>query len=286
MICVDNGSTDNSLSILRSFEKSDSRIRVLEAPNGGASTARNRGLNAAAGKYLAILDSDDIFRREMLEVAYYYCAARHADVCLFGSDQYIEAEGCYKSAAWTLKALQIPGKDCFTPQDIKPNAFRSIIGWTWDKLFSRQYIASHDIRFQELPAYNDMLFTYSSVLQAERITFCDKVLVHQRKRGGGSISDGASNKWRSLYDALAETRGMMQDRRIYQRFERDFINYVVWMVVYQASVCSNDDLRRFISDVNSRWLLDFGIVGKPDSYFYSPSELGKLRMIMSDFGED
>ena len=59
IICVDDGSTDGSLNILREFAKKDSRIKVLTKPNGGLSSSRNFGLDHANGDYVCFVDSDD-----------------------------------------------------------------------------------------------------------------------------------------------------------------------------------------------------------------------------------
>ncbi len=64
IICVNDGSTDNSLSVLRRYEKEDERIIVIDVPNGGVSKARNIGLDKASGEFIAFVDSDDWVHRQ------------------------------------------------------------------------------------------------------------------------------------------------------------------------------------------------------------------------------
>jgi glycosyltransferase involved in cell wall biosynthesis len=66
IIIINDGSTDQTLSIVRSIN--DSRIKVLDYPNGGVSIARNRGINQAKGNYLAFLDADDFWTTDKLEL--------------------------------------------------------------------------------------------------------------------------------------------------------------------------------------------------------------------------
>ena len=63
IICVDDGSTDESACILQEYAQKDSRMIILTQKNAGAGIARNAGMEAAQGKYLSILDSDDWFER-------------------------------------------------------------------------------------------------------------------------------------------------------------------------------------------------------------------------------
>ena len=59
IICINDGSTDNSLSILKDYAKKDSRIRIINKENWGISAARNSGINTAMGDFLSFIDSDD-----------------------------------------------------------------------------------------------------------------------------------------------------------------------------------------------------------------------------------
>ena len=69
IICVDDGSTDDSLAILKEYEAKDQRVKVIQQANAGAGAARNKGLEIATGEYLSFLDSDDFFEPDMLEKA-------------------------------------------------------------------------------------------------------------------------------------------------------------------------------------------------------------------------
>ena len=88
IICVDDGSTDGSLDILREYAAEDNRIQIIEQKNAGAGAARNNGMRHATGKYLSFLDSDDFFEPRMLEKAYDLPEKDQADFVAYKSDQY------------------------------------------------------------------------------------------------------------------------------------------------------------------------------------------------------
>ena len=83
IICVNDGSTDDSLNILIDYQKRDSRIKIIDKENGGVSSARNVGIDFSSSDYLAFMDSDDW----ILPMTYENCVKRipECDLVSFGS---------------------------------------------------------------------------------------------------------------------------------------------------------------------------------------------------------
>lgn len=82
IILVNDGSTDLSGKIADEYAKKEGRIKVIHQENGGASAARNAGLNIATGEYIAFLDSDDWIKEESLSLLYHEAIKYHADVVM------------------------------------------------------------------------------------------------------------------------------------------------------------------------------------------------------------
>ncbi len=70
IICINDGSKDNSITILRAYESRDNRIKIIDQENKGVATARNIGIKAASGKYVIFMDSDDLHPADVLESLY------------------------------------------------------------------------------------------------------------------------------------------------------------------------------------------------------------------------
>ena len=97
LICVDDGGTDNSMNIVREF--CDARIRIVCQANRGLAGARNSGIACARGKFIALLDSDDVWHREKLQLHYIHLTANpHIGVSYAGS-RMIDREGKVLSVA-------------------------------------------------------------------------------------------------------------------------------------------------------------------------------------------
>ena len=84
IICINDGSTDNSLAILEEYQKKDSRIKVFSQRNQGVSAARNLGIEKATGEYLTFLDSDDRLELNTCEILYKETIAKNSDFLFFG----------------------------------------------------------------------------------------------------------------------------------------------------------------------------------------------------------
>ena len=95
IICVNDGSTDRSLEILRSFEKKDNRFIILTQENQGAAVARNEGLSIAKGEFISVLDADDFFDPNMLKAAYNRLVETNSEIAIFKVQLYDDSTGEY-----------------------------------------------------------------------------------------------------------------------------------------------------------------------------------------------
>ena len=281
IICVDDGSTDSSLEILREYAHKDPRFIVMTQENKNAGAARNRGLDTARGRYLSFLDADDFFEPDMLEKAYRSAEENRSDIVVFLSDNYIETLGVYRFIPFTVREDLLPEQCPFAGTDLRKNAFRALMGWAWDKLFAADFVRSHNLRFQEQRTTNDMLFVFSAIVAARRISIVDQVLAHQRKGGSGSLSVTREKSWDCFYRALLALRQQLKDWDLYGRFERDFINYSLHFSLWHLETLAWPTQEKLYRRLKEDWYADLGVAGKPRSYFYTDSEYNAMRRIMT-----
>ena len=102
IICVDDGSTDDSLFILRKYAEVDKRITVLTQQNKGAGVARNYGMSVAKGEYLSFLDSNDFFAHDMLSATTDAADKTQADIIVYRFEKYNHVTGEYTSANYAF----------------------------------------------------------------------------------------------------------------------------------------------------------------------------------------
>lgn len=280
ILCVDDGSTDGSLVLLKKLQAADGRIRVITQPNGGAGAARNTGLRHAAGKYLSFLDADDFFEPNMLEEAVAAAEQYSAEMVVFNSDQYHMDTDSFVEVPWVLRKRDIPPYMPFTYRQLTDNVFKTFVGWAWDKLFLREFVLEQEIRFQEQRTTNDMLFVFTALVSAKRIAVVDKVLAHQRRGSSESLSVTRERSWHCFYDALTALRSRLEQQDIFWELEQDYINYALHFCLWNLNTLAEPTHSLLADKLRKEWFEALQIAGKPDAYFYEKDEYDQYLGLM------
>lgn len=167
LLLVDDGSTDTSLEIIKSFQEQDNRILVFTKKNGGVSSARNLALDHVTGKYIMFLDSDDRFHKDLLSHLLKNLMEAHADISI--CDVEIEINGKINNS--TNKLIK---KSVFTPEvGVKDLTDQSkYLGYVTNKLFKTELIKENQITFNEsIHIYEDQLFTLKAFIKSNIIVY-------------------------------------------------------------------------------------------------------------------
>ena len=178
IICINDGSTDESLDILKDYQYHDSRIRIIDKKNTGYGHSMNQGLRMAKGKYIGIVESDDFADVSMFEQLYDLAEREKVDIVksnhwfhsesMKNGDQYYEMfEGC-------------PYNEVISPIDNTMLFLKSTCVWT--SLYRRDFLLTHDIWFNETPgaSYQDVAFTLKTLSCSERIYLVKDAFLHYR----------------------------------------------------------------------------------------------------------
>ena len=283
IICVDDGSTDGSAEILMSYADKDPRVRVLNQENKGAGAARNYGLRESRGKYLSFLDSDDFFEPDMLEKAWKTIVHYKADFIVFGSDQYYMDTGEYVRNPWVVRKADIPPYQPFKYRELTGNVFKTFVGWAWDKMYRRDFVMENGLYFQEQRTSNDLYFVFSALVTAKKIAVNYRVLLHQRRGSGDSLSVTREKSWDCFYNALTALRQRLADEEIYWELERDFINYALHFSLWNLKTLASPTRELVRDRLCEEWFDDLEITGKPAEYFYDKEEYRDYLDVLSEY---
>lgn len=195
IILVDDGSTDSSPALCDKWEKSDSRIIVLHKQNGGLGSARNTGLDRAAGKYICFIDSDDYVEKNMVERLVQESETHDAQIVICGNDNVQLRNGTYheisknsmpKSILENNNAIANGLADLFAHYYAIP---------AWNKLYRTSLLRLNHMRFNEhVTVAEDSLFNIPLYKLAERIVSIPDILYHYVSREG-SLCNHFNTSW-------------------------------------------------------------------------------------------
>jgi glycosyltransferase involved in cell wall biosynthesis len=280
VLCINDGSTDNSLKILQKYEKSDPRVKVFSQHNAGAAVARNYGIDIARGTYLSILDADDIFDSRMLESAYQSCIQKNADFCTYRSDRFYSDNFRKKlSASYTIRKEQLPELTCFSYKDLTGNVFTVFVGWAWDKMYSTAFVRENNIKFQELKRTNDMLFVYTALVKARKIVIVDSVLAHKRLAEKKQALEKEDAGWDCFYHALLGLRDVLLEMQIFDELHQDYVNYALKHSLWHLSACAEATFDLLYERLRNEWFEEFGVFEHDMSFFYDKNDYQELSKI-------
>lgn len=167
IICIDDGSTDDSYAILKRYARQDDRIRIIRQDNAGPGPARNKGLREALGEFVAFLDADDYYLdRNALQQMYQLCIENDVKIC--GSALKYLRQGSITDDT-TLKDVK---KAAESKKILRYSDFQFDYGYT-GFLFSRKMLTEEKIIFPAYRRYQDPCFLVRAMYAAGQFTFCD-----------------------------------------------------------------------------------------------------------------
>lgn len=280
IICVDDGSTDSSVEILNRLSQEDARVIVVRQENAGAGAARNHGIRLAKGKYLSFLDADDFFDPQMLEKAFDKAEEEQAELVIFKADFYNEKLHTFSPCIYGLRENMLPDHRPFAGVEIEKDVFKVVVGWAWDKLFRADFVRENGLQFQEQRTSNDMLFVFSALVKARRITTVPETLAHQRRHAGGTLSVTREKSWMCFYHALIALREQLKAWGLYERFEQDYINYALHFSLWNLNTLSDPTRKKLYQQLRREWFRELGIVDYPKEKFYHRGEYAQYVQIM------
>lgn len=279
VICVDDGSTDESPAILAEYAQKDPRVQVIRQQNAGPGAARNTGLEAATGEYVIFLDSDDWFEPDFLEQMVDTAQREGADVAICRAVEFDTNSGRELPSEWMMKKQYLPGKLAFAPQEMADHLFQFTYGMPWDKFYRRELLTSSSIRYPALKNSEDLAFVYPTLLAATRIAVVDEVLIHHRINRMASVSNSRCGQPEAPYEAFQIVKEYLEQHQLMDTYRRSFLNWAMEFLVWHISNMSQRDIQRqYLRTLRRQWLPQLHFEEHPASYYESKSCYAKYLL--------
>lgn len=193
IICIDDGSTDDSCAILEEYAKKDSRFHIITLEHQGVSEARNTGIKRVTGEYIYFQDSDDWLDEQALERLYHVSKEKDLDVLYFSSQQHDEFNfqddlgyftriESHEKAVWKgLDLLEF----CMQTNTYYPNI--------WCQFYKTSFIFEEQMKFVHDSVYDDCAFSFEIILKAKRAYAIADSFYHYRLRSNSIVTSRATH---------------------------------------------------------------------------------------------
>lgn len=231
IICVDDGSTDESGQILDEYKEKDDRIKVIHKKNAGTGAARNDGLKIATGECIGFVDPDDWILPNMYERLYNLLQDKGLDIVMFTPDVYNDKTGKHEGFLY-FQDSNFPkflDDKVFNKDDISPFSYPMCV---WNKLYRKRLFDENNIEFAEGLDFEDHKVIFKSLFTAKRIYFIrEKLYVYRHSREGSILSDNDTRMFDhiKIYDIV---ENILKETGNWEKFHLDFLRYKVHNILY------------------------------------------------------
>ena len=219
VICIDDGSTDDSAAILDFWEKRDSRLKIIHQKNQGPGVARNAGLDIARGEYICFLDADDrLSSGAALRAAYEQAGADDLDILIAAGAIMAEDGNVERRDAYLNRSL-LPATRVFGPEALGANLYIITPMAPNAKLFRRRFLAEQNLRFPALKRSEDFPFVQLALSLAHRIGVCPRSIFDRRTGVATSLESTKDETPLIFAEAERIFRRSLSRRRLLAKFK-------------------------------------------------------------------
>ena len=247
IICVNDGSTDNSRQILEEYKLKDSRIIIEDKANGGLSSARNTGLKAAKGRVISFVDSDDWIAPDMLEKLYNDMVFYNTDISICAVHLYDEIsktvdddDGYYNLS----KFNRTFDNRAFSYRDTKP-FLTDICVMAWNKLYRKSLIDKVNAKFPDGLIFEDGPFFYDLFFNTDRVSVVRDFLYYYRINRKGSIVQNGGENLFDIIDIVNLMCDKAKNTSVWNDIKYDFFKRKADDIIYRFNLIEDNLKPRF-----------------------------------------
>lgn len=284
IICVNDGSKDGSLEILKRYAEKDSRVMIIDKENGGYGKAMNVGLECATGEYIGIVEPDDYVPLNMYEDLYQI--ARNHDLDFVKADFYrftTEENGNMHLVYNHLDKTGEYYNRVLNPSET-PDVTRLILN-TWSGIYKRSLIEEFHIRHNETPgaSFQDNGFFWQTFIYAKRAMFIDKPY-YMNRRDNPNSSVNSKEKVYAMnieYDYIRDIFLQPGNEELWNRFKgyynlKRYHNYL-FTLTRIADEYKKEYVERMAEEFRRSRDLD-----ELDMSLFKPAEVERMAFMMKD----
>ena len=255
VLFVDDDIISDLEGIIEAFCKKDSRFKYIKGNGKGAGAARNIGLKHAKCEYIAFIDADDKFSPELFSKCYEKMQHENSDICIFGGYEFDDETGeIYKDTPIFRKQF-LPKEEIFSFEDVK-KCFFITSGAPWNKMYRRSFLEKYGNMFMEQKYFNDMYFTYSNLLCANRVSVIDEPLYYYRVNNKNSLQGKKWNDISCVTKTLDKLKSFINTADLHNRqnVQYSYVSFETSLILALVKEAPDESSYTFLMDYLKREL--------------------------------
>lgn len=291
IIYICDGCTDKTEEILQEYKRDNERLIVhVEKENHGAAVSRNIGRDMAKGEWIIFLDSDDLFEADMIETMLEQAVKENADICC-----------CYMNFFDDKPVLGIYTENqklkwyCETYPVINVAEYRGynlqlVDTSVWTKLIHRNVYKKEQVAFQDIPNCNDVFFSFSVAMEAQKIVYVNRILVHYRSNEGRKTLSTERRKKKSYScEAFDKIFHFINQKGDNNELKQSFYNRICQAIFVNFNDLATTAFKEIYNNMRNNYFDKWGMwnidIKKELSYFHQEI-YKKIQSDESDFQEE
>ncbi len=249
IVCVDDGSPDNSVEVIRRYMEKDSRVRLCRQKNQFAGIARNTGIENARGEWLFFLDADDYVLDYGLEAAVDKARRYQLDFLKFMALTWDEGRNCYVDKKRNNGGFLKIGDYNRLLKLEEGSPLLKVSVTPWSGIYRRAFVMEHHCRYNGLRCVNDRSFYTSLMTHGERMMISqDRVTVHRENQSDSLVGNKAKH-FDCCIDSVRITEKQLAEDGIDPEIQelimqQEYHDLVFWYRKYAANPESKPELDR------------------------------------------
>jgi glycosyltransferase, group 2 family protein len=243
IILIDDGSTDDSLNVIKNYAKKYNNIKYTSKENEGQAIARNIGIQMSSGEFITFIDSDDYIELNMLEKLYNIAKSDNSDIVLC---DYVEE---YSNKNIEKKSLYIEA------DNINKSYILCVAG-PCSKIINSNIFKKNDIKFLEGNIYEDLAVIPALALYSNKISYCNEILYHYVIRQNSTMNQTKySKKLESIFNVMDTLYSSFKGKGYDNELEFLYINHLLYagcgrFLKYKGT---NNMILKIIDTMNSKF---------------------------------
>ncbi len=282
IICINDGSTDNSLSVLENYAQKDHRIKIINKINEGVSIARNIGIHISKGKYISFIDSDDYIEKNTLELSFNKLEEDNSDIVIFGTNN-ININNQKEDNKNNTILLNIKSTSNISNN---LNAIIHLQHNIWDKMYRKSFLQEKQISFPlNIAIGEDGVFSLICYINSAKYSIIPISLYNYRIGRNGSATTNNINAIQQQFEAFKSIENYKLFRQQNENTQKIIINKFLDGCLYLLKNSPKQNIKTHITHIKlfTKYLIKtygYSKIKKLESYKKINNKISPIRIFL------